>query len=38
MAGTPEYRMFFGSNTARLERVKLMQRTNWAGFLDATLD
>jgi rsbT co-antagonist protein RsbR len=38
MAGTPEYRMFFGSNAARLERVKLMQRTNWAGFLDANID
>jgi rsbT co-antagonist protein RsbR len=38
MAGTPEFKLFFGSNLARLERVKQMQRSNWVSFLDATID
>jgi rsbT co-antagonist protein RsbR len=38
MASAPEYKVFFGSNTARLERVKPMQRANWASFLDANID
>jgi rsbT co-antagonist protein RsbR len=38
MATTPEYRAFFGTNPARLERVKPMQRANWVSFLDANID
>ena len=34
----PEYQVFFGSNPARLERVKQLQRANWVNFLDAHVD
>ena len=34
----PEYQVFFGSNPARLERVKQLQRANWVNFLDAHID
>jgi rsbT co-antagonist protein RsbR len=33
-----EYQVFFGSNPARLERVKQLQRANWVNFLDAHVD
>ena len=33
-----EYQVFFGSNPARLERVKQLQRANWVNFLDANVD
>ena len=32
------HRRFFGSNPARLDRVKPMQRANWVAFLDAHID
>ena len=38
MSSTPEYKVFFGSNPARLDRVKPMQRANWVSFLDANID
>ena len=38
MAAAPEYKVFFGSNPARLDRVKPMQRANWVAFLDANID
>ena len=34
----PEYQVFFGSNPARLDRVKQLQRANWVNFLDAHVD
>jgi len=38
MSAHREYQIFFGSNPARLERVKQMQRTNWIGFLESDVD
>ena len=38
MSAHREYQIFFGSNPARLERVKQMQRTNWIGFLESEVD
>ena len=33
-----EFKMFFGSNPARLDRVKQLQRANWTTFLQADID
>ena len=38
MARTPDYKLFFGSSPARLDRVKPLQRANWVAFLDANID
>jgi rsbT co-antagonist protein RsbR len=38
MSAHREYQIFFGSNPARLERVKQMQRANWVGFLESEVD
>jgi rsbT co-antagonist protein RsbR len=38
MSAHREYQIFFGSNPARLERVKQMQRANWIGFLESDVD
>jgi rsbT co-antagonist protein RsbR len=38
MSAHREYQVFFGSNPARLERVKQMQRANWIGFLESEVD
>ena len=38
MSAHREYQVFFGSNPARLERVKQMQRANWIGFLESDVD
>ncbi|MFZ4722494.1 MAG: protoglobin domain-containing protein [Phycisphaerales bacterium] len=38
MSAHREYQVFFGSNPARLERVKQMQRANWVGFLESNVD
>ena len=38
MAQHREYQTFFGSNPARLERVKQLQRVTWIGLLEAQID
>lgn len=38
MAKHREFKVFFGTNPARLERVKQLQRANWDTFLQADIN